>query len=213
MSVILHGKEIIVHKKKRRRRVYQTYEGWKEQDQEYLALNLTGKGIKDIFEIKGLETLVNLEELTIKRTSISEIKGLESLVNLKTLSLARNSISEIKGLDTLVNLKELFLGFNPIETLKGLDNLVNLKFLSLQNCKIHEIESFKNKESLKHLILGKNPILRDLRRAISKKNKFSRMTEEERKNAGVNPNVWEVAINYRGKLLKYMKRVWYANIF
>ena len=190
MSVILHGNEIKVHKKKRRRKVYQTYEGWKEKDQEYLALNLTGKGIKDISEIKGLETLVNLEELTIKRTSISEIKGLE----------------------TLVNLKELFIGYNPIETLKGLDNLVNLKILYLRNCRIREIESFKNKENLKHLILGKNPILRDLRRAISKKKKFSQMTEEERKNAGVNPNVWEVAINFQGKLLENIKQVWYANI-
>jgi len=88
--------------------------------------------------------------------------------------------------------------------------LVNLKFLNLRNCKIREIESFKNKEPIEHLILGKNPILRDLRRAISKKKKFSRMTEEERKNAGVNPNVWEVAINFRGKLLTNMKKVWYT---
>jgi len=38
------------------------------------------------------------------------------------------------------------------------------------------------------------------------------MTEEERKNAGVNPNVWEVATNFRGKLLENIKQVWYANI-
>lgn len=143
---------------------------------------------------------------------ISEIKGLETLVNLKKLVLGQNSISEIKGLETLVNLKELFIGPNPVEKLKGLDNLVNLKFIFLYSCKIHEIESFKNKEELEQIILGKNPILGDLKRAISKKKKYSGMTEEERKNDGITQNVWEVAINLQSKILKNIKEPLYTKI-
>jgi len=38
------------------------------------------------------------------------------------------------------------------------------------------------------------------------------MTEEERKDAGVNPNVWEVAINCPAKLLARIKQPWYSDI-
>ena len=105
----------------------------------------------------------------------------------------------------------MFIEYNPIETLKGLDNLVSLKLLSLRKCKIHEIESFKNKERLAQIILAKNPILRDLRRARSKKKKYGRMTEEERKTAGVHPNVWDVAINCPAKILETLQSYtpWY----
>jgi len=217
MSVVLHGKEYKVKKKK-----------------GMLTLNLSKKGIKNISEIKGLENLTKLEvlnlwnnqisdikglesllylwDLNLAGNSITEIKGLETLLYLKKLSLGGNTISEIKGFEALVNLEVLFLPLNPIETLKGLDNLVNLTFINLYNCKIHEIESFKNKEYLKQTILGKNPIYEDLTFAISKKKKLSRMTEEERKIAGVNPNVWEVATNCPGKILKSWqpKQPWYA---
>ena len=188
MSVILHGKEHYV-----------------QEIQGLLTLNLFRKEIKNISEIMGLENLTSLQVLKLSSNYISEIKGLENLTSLEVLDLSKNQISEINGLENLVNLKKLLLESNPIESLEGLDNLVNLKFVTLFNCKIHEIESFKNKENLTHLILGRNPLYNDLKYSISKKKKLSRMTEEERSIAGVNPNVWEVAINYRGKLLNFPK--------
>ncbi|MFX1411780.1 MAG: leucine-rich repeat domain-containing protein [Promethearchaeota archaeon] len=38
-------------------------------------------------EIKGLENLVNLQELRLSNCQISEIKGLETLENLRVLGL------------------------------------------------------------------------------------------------------------------------------
>jgi len=53
-------------------------------------------------------------KLKLSNNRITEIKGLETLTNLQYLSLYDNQITEIKGLDTLVNLKTLYLDFNPI---------------------------------------------------------------------------------------------------
>jgi len=176
------------------------------------SLNLSRKKITDISEIKGLENLTQLEWLYLEKNSISEINGLENLTQLEWLNLEKNSISkigglenltqlkflklnnnsisEIDGLGTLTNLKRLGLSYNPIETLKGLDNLENLEFLNLFNCKIHQIESFNNKEFLRQIILGNNPIYRDLETALSKKffgNKDS--------NLGISPKIWEIVTN------------------
>ena len=74
------------------------------------------------------------------------------------------------------------------------------------------IGSFKNKEDLEQINLGKNPILGDLKRAISKKKKFSGMTEEERKNDGITPNVWDLAINFQSKILVNIKEPIYTKI-
>jgi len=147
------------------------------------------------------DSLLTLDLSSWGIKDISEIKGLENLTKLQALNLNVNNISEIKGLETLINLETLLLENNRIETLKGLDNLGYLKTLNLYNCRIHQIESFKNKDYLKFLILGKNPLYRDLKFAISKKKKLSRMTEEERKEIGVNPAVWEIARSISGKLL------------
>ena len=74
-------------------------------------------------EIKGLDTLTNLEELSLARNQISEIKALEKLKNLNYLNLSRNNITEIKGLENLKKLKTLILDNNHIKPIQGLEGL------------------------------------------------------------------------------------------
>ena len=95
--------------------------------------------ISEIDEIRGLEKLVNLEELDLTYNEISEIKNLDNLVNLKKLDLSKNCIEEIKGLQNLSQLEDLDLEFNRISEIKGLEMLFNLKRLNLsENFKISE---------------------------------------------------------------------------
>jgi len=99
-----------------------------------------------IGEIKGLERLINLEELQLEGNSILEIKGLEQLENLKILNLSKNKIKEIKGLERLKKLKILALDGNEIEVLKGLENLKCLKSLFLHDNNITPIVSLEDFE-------------------------------------------------------------------
>lgn len=150
-------------------------------------LNLSEKDIHDIEEIKDLELLSDLKELDLSSNYITEIKGFESLVNLESLNLDATLneyklvISEIKGLDTLIKLKNLsiqhqcaiteiqglenlvylerlMLNYVNISELKNLDHLKDLKFLSLEGNKISEIQGLKNLVNLIHLNLGSNQI-------------------------------------------------------
>ena len=70
---------------------------------------------------------------------IREIKGLDNLINLEDLDLRGNYFTEIKGLDNLVNLKTLKLDYNQISIIKGLENLKSLKFLSVSNNNLFQI--------------------------------------------------------------------------
>ena len=66
------------------------------------------------FRSRIVESLANLQELTLACNEITEIKGLESLANLQSLCLDDNQITEIKGLEFLVNLHSLGLDDNLI---------------------------------------------------------------------------------------------------
>ena len=134
---------------------YVTYKG-KEFKVEKNKLSLKKEGITSISEIKGLDNLGNLEELSFAFNQISEIKGLENLTNLQTLDLRFNRISELEGLNSLVNLKSLALAGNRISKIKGLDNLENLEKLDLSLNQIYEIEGLEKLTQLQKLYLWGN---------------------------------------------------------
>ena len=124
-------------------------------------LILSSLGINNIFEIKGLEKLVNLEELYLGGNKITEIKNLDTLVNLRRLRLGGNHITEIKGLKALTNLISLRLSGNKISEIKGLNTLKNLASLKLNSNNIIEIKGLDNLENLQNLHLKDNPIRQD----------------------------------------------------
>jgi hypothetical protein len=111
----------------------------KYENQEYktvlkknlLTLDLSGKGIRSITEIEGLDALSDLQVLNLSSNKIAEIKGLDYLIHLMELDFSDNQINEIKGLSHLIRLKKLKLENNKFITIKGLENLINLKNLSL----------------------------------------------------------------------------------
>jgi len=215
MSITLNGKEYKVKKKK-----------------NLLTLNLSGKKIKKISEIKGIENLNQLQVLNLSSNSISEteglevlrnlsklsltsnhitkIKGIEALKDLKELKLAFNSINEITGLETLINLEELNLEANKIEEIKGLDSLTKLRKLNLTNNKISQVESFMNKDHLVNLSLLKNPICFQLRFILGESNtkkleKYARMSIEEIKEAEIEYLAKNSLVEYNGRDYKASK--------
>ena len=141
MSVELRGKIYTVKEKK-----------------GLLTLNLSQKRINDIEEIRGLETLSDLQVLNLRYNFIKEIKGLEKLKNLKILDLSQNRVNKISGLDTLSNLEELNLRNNDISIIEGLNNLNSLKKLDLWSNNINQIKSLNIMEQLSNIIINGNPI-------------------------------------------------------
>lgn len=149
-----------------------------------LTLNLSGKGITNISEIIGLETLTNLHVLKLNDNSIGEIKGLETLNNLIQLELRGNQITKINGLENLINLEELTLESNKIKSIRGLDTLKNLHTLNLFVNKITEVESFQNKENLSRFHFSRNPLYNQVQEIFGTANyqnliKFSQMSVSE----------------------------------
>ena len=111
-----------------------------------------------IFEIKHLNTLVNLHTLNLSNNNITNITGLNNLVNLHKLWLTDNKITKIQGMDTLVNLEILDLHDNKITEIKNIGNLVNLQKLYLHDNNIREIKNIDNLVNLQELNLSCNKI-------------------------------------------------------
>lgn len=124
-------------------------------------LDMNEKQIKNISEIKGLNSLNNLQEIYLSGNQIDEIKSLENLSSLKALDVSENQITEIKGLETLINLKELNLESNQITEIKGLNMLNKLESLNLAWNKITDVQGLQSLENLKTINLTNNPIINE----------------------------------------------------
>lgn len=149
-----------------------------------ITLDLSGRGITEISEIRGLETITDLHVLKLNNNNIVEIKGLETVGNLIQLELKDNQITEIKGLENLVYLEELDLRGNNIEIIKGLDTLENLHWLNLYGNRISQLESFQNKEKLSAFIFS-GPLCDQVKNTFGSANsqnlmKFSQMSDSKR---------------------------------
>jgi Leucine-rich repeat (LRR) protein len=62
-----------------------------------------------------MDQFLKLENLFLQHNKISEIRGLETLQNLQFLALQNNQIKEIKGIKHLNNLAFLDLSYNKIK--------------------------------------------------------------------------------------------------
>jgi len=70
-----------------------------------------------------------LRILNLSFNQIKEIKNLDSLNELRELSIYRNKIEGISGLGNLVNLRRLIIYHNNITKILNLNNLKKLEFL------------------------------------------------------------------------------------
>jgi hypothetical protein len=83
------------------------------------TLNVWGCDLEDV---SILQTMPNLEVISLSVNKIKTLKFFENLPNLKELYLRKNlisDISEIRYLGTCPNLKKVWLKENPISALRG----------------------------------------------------------------------------------------------
>lgn len=124
-------------------------------------LDLSGKGVVDISELKycteltslnlganwsgdyrqensikdisQLAGLTNLTDLNLNYNEIIDISPLAGLTELKTLNLYKNSIQDITPLAGLTNLETLYLHYNKISSVSTLTKLTNLTYLNISH--------------------------------------------------------------------------------
>jgi Leucine-rich repeat (LRR) protein len=146
-----------------------------------ILLNCEGSNITHISDIPGIEKLVDLEHLILKRNRISKIEGLEILKKLKYLNLTNNDIEKIENLShlrkledlilsenkiskveniSLPHLKKLFLDKNLISEIGDLDVALFLEEINLSSNQIKRITNLEKLKSLKTLNLSNNNIQR-----------------------------------------------------
>lgn len=113
-------------------------------------LSLSYINIVEIDNLIGMEKLVKLQ---LDNNIIMEIKGLDTLVNLEWLDLSFNAIRTIENLGKCTKIADLSLYSNHIKKLSGLENLKNLNVLSLGKNKLTNLE-----ESINYLSKLKNNI-------------------------------------------------------
>jgi len=115
-----------------------------------------------ITDIRPLENLTGLRNLTVLATQISDISPLRSLSGLTTLNLSYNHISNVGPLMDMFSLTTLNLNYNNISDISPLRDLSNLTRLDLYNNRISDVASLAALLNLQTLDLESNEI-RDAR--------------------------------------------------
>ncbi|MBY0149062.1 leucine-rich repeat domain-containing protein [Neobacillus niacini] len=85
----------------------------------------------DISNLTGLESAVNLEDLTLFGNQIEDLSPLRNLTNLVFLDLDENLITSLDELIQLTNLESLYLSSNQIEDITVLNELTKLTYVTL----------------------------------------------------------------------------------
>lgn len=103
------------------------------------GLDLDGKKafIKQIDA--SVNTLAEVERLSLSTNQIDRMPSFGGCAKLRLLSLGRNQIKKIEGLAEVgATLEQLWLSYNPIATLDGLSACVKLQVLYMSNCEIKD---------------------------------------------------------------------------
>lgn len=151
-------------------------------------LNLSKKNISDLDEVIGLDKIINLNKLILKKNKIKEIKNLDNLMDLEILDLSENLIVRIENIENLKNLTELYLSKNKIKEAINLNNNPNLQIINLRNNEITDLEILNDLPKLESFMMDENPIYKKSynKFKFSKKFKdkwfieYGRLSEEER---------------------------------
>ncbi|MHA1127274.1 MAG: leucine-rich repeat domain-containing protein [Candidatus Heimdallarchaeota archaeon] len=114
------------------------------------------KGVSDIKEIKGLNSLTFLKKLELTNGKIIRVNSLANLVNLKMLNLSNNLIVDLFGLEGLEKLEVLNLSNNKINAVPSLKALLRLKELYLDNNQIIELNGMDLPNKLEKLSIKGN---------------------------------------------------------
>ncbi len=139
---------------------------------------------RDVKSLKGIENMAELEDLSLRGSSIEDLTPLSKLENLTEVELDGNNVKSIAPLQNLKRLRDLSVSYNKelsfadIEggfeslvwlthdhsgtvSIKGLEKLRNnkkLKNISLINNKIEDASPLKDFVYLENLYIQKNRI-------------------------------------------------------
>lgn len=99
-----------------------------------------------LFEIPNLWKITN-NHADLSFNNITKIEGLDTLVNLTDLSLYNNRISQLENMDKLVNLQVFSIGNNQIADLESLVYLTrfeNLRVLNASGNPVAKHQDYRN---------------------------------------------------------------------
>ncbi|QWI47946.1 leucine-rich repeat domain-containing protein [Bacillus mycoides] len=95
-----------------------------------------GKEIKDV---TGLESMVNLENLTLEGVGLKNIEFISNLKQLNAMNVSHNQIEDITPLSLLKNLQWLNLADNRVKDVSVLGSMLDLISLTLAGNEIRDV--------------------------------------------------------------------------
>ena len=116
--------------------------------------SLTIRGTDELFSVRNLDSLKNLEELDLNFSEIDCLRKISVNENIRSINLYGSEISKIEGVDRYPNLIDLNLGSTAIDKIQELESLKNLKRLHLSSTNIIKIEGLDELKSLEILDLS-----------------------------------------------------------
>ncbi|MFW6306326.1 MAG: leucine-rich repeat domain-containing protein, partial [Bacillota bacterium] len=124
-----------------------------------ISIHPTGEAPIGVSSLKGIENLVNLEQIYLNSTGgISDLSPLSGLEELIYISINGNKVTDLSPLRNLTNLNILHLSYNEISDISPLSNLTGLTELSLYDNQIKDITPLSSLKNLTYLKLGRNQI-------------------------------------------------------
>ncbi|WP_226670850.1 leucine-rich repeat domain-containing protein [Metabacillus litoralis] len=118
-------------------------------DMERLTnLNASDRNIKDL---TGLETAINLTKLELSGNEVESAKQLEKLTKLEYLDLSYYKGTELQFLTTLSNLKTLIISDTIVKNIEPISNLSLLETLDISFGQVTELSALTSLSNLKEL--------------------------------------------------------------
>ncbi|MBK7939799.1 MAG: leucine-rich repeat domain-containing protein [Lewinellaceae bacterium] len=108
---------------------------------------------REISDLRPLENLTNLQQLSVSNTRISDLGPLENLVNLQQLSVANTPVSNLEPLKNLSKLRILSVSNTMVSDLEPLKELRELRILSIFNTPVSDIGPLENLVNLQQLFI------------------------------------------------------------
>ncbi|WP_017753670.1 leucine-rich repeat domain-containing protein [Calidifontibacillus oryziterrae] len=123
--------------------------------QNLTMLNLNGNQIANI---EPLANLTKLQELSISGNQIVNIHPLTELHELKNVGLSENNITDITPLSGLTKISRLQIRNNSISNIEPLKDLQDLESLLIDNNQISNLGMVVNFKKLNEFSVGDNPL-------------------------------------------------------
>jgi len=113
-----------------------------------------GTNCTKLTSLAGLETLDQVRQIYMSRTSVSDISAISNLRSLGKLNLDASLVSNLEPLRNLNELEELSLDNTPVSDLRPIKDLKKLRSLSLVSTKVSNLEVLASLPALNRLIIS-----------------------------------------------------------